>query len=381
MGMKTGSILPLLAILLILSSSALAGYALPDSNTERSGELCEAHHRFTYNYKFAYTDTLVVGESTTLKITFIISTSEVTENPYTVTAKIVTDGFDVSATTLDLSSTGTGTITITPTKTGATLTAETTLTLDGDYNRHRGYEATYIDTFTLDDLTITEVTSGNTGSTNSTDITTTTDGSTDTGNSTQTGGATETIYPIEVVTASLIPWYIVRATGLLVFLTLSLSISVAALRKINPRVFLSLFRHHCDVSLLSLVLTAVHLANNLLDSAVWRLTVSDVFWFNLASTTEIMISLGVLSFYAMIIVTSTSFKPAMKRLGHGNWLNIHLASYAAYAFVVLHSLYLGTDTVWGNNLNSQIYFVIFWGTTLINTALVLYALVKGVKKP
>jgi hypothetical protein len=381
MSVKTGSILPLLATLLILSSSTLAGYALPDSSTERSGQLCEAHHRFTYNYKFAYADTLLVGESTTLKVTFTISGSEVTENPCTVTAKIIADGFDVSATTLDLSNTGTGTVTITPTKTGATLTVVTTLTLDGDYNRHRGYEATYTDTFTLDDFTITTESSSDTGTTNSTDTTSTTSGGTDTSNTTQTGGTTETDYPVEVVTQSLIPWYIVRATGLLAFITLSLSISIAALKKVNPCGYAPLFRHHCDISLLALVLTAIHLANNLLDSAVWRLTILDVLWVNLTSTTGIMISLGVVSFYAITAVTATSFKPVKQHIKNGNWLSIHLASYAAYIFVVLHSLYLGTDTVWGNNPLSQIYFIVFWGTTIINTALVLYALVKGVKKP
>ncbi len=384
MSMRAGSLLLLLALTLILSSSTLAGYALPDSYTERSGNLCEARHRFLYNYKFTYVDALQVGESTTLKITFTISGTEVTENPYTVTVKILSDGFGVSATALDLSDTNTGTITITPQSTDATLTVVTTLTLDGDYNRHRGYEATYTDTFELNGFKITTIpmdggdtaNSTDTSDTNSTNTTGVTDQTNSTDTETQAGGGAETDYPVEVVTESLIPWYIVRATGLLAFVTLSLSTTVAALRKINPSVYAPLFRHHHDISLIATVFMVAHVVNNLLDAAVWRLTLIDVLWFNPATLVGVMMSLGVAAFYTILIVTSTSFKPAIQRLKRGKWLNLHLASYAAYVFVVLHSLYLGTDTIWSDSPLSQLYFIVFWVTTILNAALVIHAFTR-----
>ena len=77
--------------------------ALPNADTERSGNLCERAHSFQYNYKFEYPSTMEIGKTYDLKITFTLSGSAVTRNPYSGTVKINTTGFDVSETSYEIS--------------------------------------------------------------------------------------------------------------------------------------------------------------------------------------------------------------------------------------------------------------------------------------
>ncbi|MCX6649714.1 MAG: ferric reductase-like transmembrane domain-containing protein [Candidatus Bathyarchaeota archaeon] len=390
----------------VFFSSLPAALALPDSNTGVIGVDCGAGHLVSYSFSFQYPDSLEVGKAATLKIKFTLKSSQVTQNPVKVSAKIIADGFDVSVTALDLLSTNT--LQVTPLRVGGTIRVVTSLVLDGDTKQHPGYKGTYTDTFTLKGFNIVKPSGGGTqtgagGTQTGTNSTQTGTGGTQTGNSTQTGGGgTQTggggtqmggggtttptnstgtgstsgtnsttgasttppdvvsegdvsVYTIKVgndvlVTVtiefgelSLVAWYTVRVVGLLAYFALSLSMLFAVFLKINRRAFPSLTKWHHEISIISVVLSLIHAVNNLLDASVWRLGVDRVFWLNFSTPNAIWVSLGVLSLYLMIVVTASSFKSVMKRIRFPRWRMIHVSSYILYAFVLIHSLLLGTD--------------------------------------
>lgn len=383
--MKIRKFIFILFLIIFLSNITITS-ALPDQTTIKSGNLCERGHYFEYNYNFIYDNKLEIGKTYDLDISFFISGSRITDNPYKVNVKINPQGFDISENVLSLNSDKT--IKIIPKTENPVLNIETNLVLDGDARQHRNYEATYKDNFKLDNFLISNSNiidfNNETESTNNKttkNLSTIKTESKEITKSTETN-STKTITNLNVSRSqpSEIPWYIVRLTGVLAYILLSLSILVALLRKINPVKFRSLFKYHHDISIFAIIFTFLHLINNLFDKYMWSLEFKDLFWFSFSSNTKILLSIGVLSFYLMTIIVISSLSPKIiKFIKYKNWYHIHLLSYLTYIFVIIHSLFLGTDLDISNIKNplTLITFSILSAFTLLN---LIFSIVLVIKK-
>jgi DMSO/TMAO reductase YedYZ heme-binding membrane subunit len=386
--MKTTAVL-VIALLLTAAASAL-----PDSSTHRSGNLCEMAHPFKYSYSFSYGKNMELGKTTEFNITFTLMGTQVARNPYTVGVEIEASGFEVSETSFQLTA-NRKTITLRPLTENPSLILKTTLTLNGDESPHRGYTATYADNFTLNSFNV--AIQGSTSSTLPTSTTTTAQGSTSSTlaktttsipatTTSATSAATEMTMIeiiIEQTEPSPAPWYIVRAAGLIAYLFLSLSVAIGLLKKMNPKRFTSLFRHHCDISYLALIFAFFHMMNTLLDKYQWNLSLDDILFPGFSSNIRIMLSAGVLAFYLMLAITLSSTTPKiMTYLKRRRWHLLHLSSYLMYAIVVVHSFILGTDT--GNSLlndiQSTLIYAGFWLLAAANLILFTYFLTTKIKK-
>lgn len=151
-------------------------------------------------------------------------------------------------------------------------------------------------------------------------------------------------------------WYVSRSSGLLAFLLLYISmflgatIRIPGLRRIwKPAYTLKI---HCWVSLQALIFAFVHgtvlffdkfLNFRLVEIFVpfARKTVPGVVDTNL-------LAMGIVGFYLMALILATSY--AKEHLSHTLWRTVHSTNLALYVFVVIHSLFQGTDlkdgTVW-----------------------------------
>ncbi|MBS1266282.1 MAG: hypothetical protein MAG795_00249 [Candidatus Woesearchaeota archaeon] len=145
----------LLTTLLILFIMPVSVLALPNSDTSKSGDVCEREHSFNYNYNFNYDKELEINKEYQLELSFSISGSKITRNPYKVSIELEPNGFELSQNSISLSQ-GNKIIGITPIKKDASIIVNTKLVLDGDASQHRGYKATYKDKFTLDQFFIYE---------------------------------------------------------------------------------------------------------------------------------------------------------------------------------------------------------------------------------
>lgn len=341
--------------LIILSACILAS-ALPDAGTQRSGNLCERAHTLEYNYEFSYTKEMVSDEEYDFTIFFFIHGLQVTSKPYTLKVEIQPKGFIVNESSFNLKEKKT--IKIKPIKEDAALLIKTTLTLNGDAPAHRHYKATYVDSFTLKDFVVLKDLENISWSTTTTRVS------------------------FEKETPSKVPWYIVRVTGLIAYVLLSFSVMSALFRKLHYRRPAFLLRRHCDISYLALVFAFMHAINNLLDRYAWSLSLLDVFWFNYSSRFHIMLSLGVLSLYAMAFIALSSLTPkSIAYIKSKRWRIIHLTSYTAYVAVIVHSSALGTDL--GNAPNNPLTYLIlgvYWVLAAVNFLLLILLLTKKVKE-
>jgi methionine sulfoxide reductase heme-binding subunit len=389
---KALPVMLVMLVLLVLGSSL--SMALPDSSTRVQGKDCGMGHYFDYNYDFTYDRQMTVGQAYNLDASFMISGSRITDNPYLVDVSVSGDGFQISENQFSLAD-GSKTIQITPTKAGAKLSITTRLVLDGDTGQHPGYQGIYYDTFTLNDFSIIDKTpvvvpvkntstpaknttqapvGGNSSTTKISDDKTINITTSQNGNKTNTSVAVTRNEP------SKIPWYIVRITGMVAFVMLSLSVMIGLLRKLNPKKYGKLYSVHCDISYLAIIFAFMHGINNLLDRYMWMLGLKNIFWFSFISKAHTFISLGVIAFYLMLIVTITSLSPKiMVFMKRKNWYAVHLSSYLAYAFVVAHSLFLGTDLNVAklDNPISIISFAVFAGMLALNAALLLALWLKN----
>ena len=147
-------------------------------------------------------------------------------------------------------------------------------------------------------------------------------------------------------------WYVTRSAGLVafVFLTVALSLGVAATQRALasrswPRFATQAL--HRNVSLISVALLVAHCITAVVHTFV------DVRWFDVfvpfvGPYEPLWIGLGSVATDAIIVVVLTSL--VRERLDHRRWRAVHLASYAAWAFGVLHGIGIGTDarsTAWG----------------------------------
>jgi sulfoxide reductase heme-binding subunit YedZ len=139
-------------------------------------------------------------------------------------------------------------------------------------------------------------------------------------------------------------WYLNRSTGLvlLVLLTLSTVLGVLAMhgragRGLPRFVTQSL---HRNLALLSVVLLAVHVISAVADTYV------DIRWWQAfvpvgATYLPLWLGLGTISLDLMAVVVLTSLVRA--HLSHRTWHAVHLLSWLAWGFAVVHGLGIGTD--------------------------------------
>jgi sulfoxide reductase heme-binding subunit YedZ len=98
---------------------------------------------------------------------------------------------------------------------------------------------------------------------------------------------------------------------------------------------------HRDVSLLVVILLAVHILTSVLDSFTSISLINSVIPFT-GSYRPLWLGFGALSFDLMIALVVTSI--FRRRLGYGAWRAIHWLAYASWPVAVLHGLGTGTDT-------------------------------------
>jgi sulfoxide reductase heme-binding subunit YedZ len=141
-------------------------------------------------------------------------------------------------------------------------------------------------------------------------------------------------------------WYLARATGMvsLVLLTASVVLGVLGPLRVSapprwPRFAIDTL--HRDVSLLVVVLLAVHILTSVLDSFTSISLINSVIPFT-GSYRPLWLGFGALSFDLIIALVVTSI--FRRRLGYGAWRAIHWLAYASWPVAVLHGLGSGSDT-------------------------------------
>ena len=140
------------------------------------------------------------------------------------------------------------------------------------------------------------------------------------------------------------PWYVARASGLVGFVLLYISIFLALTLRIRfmHKLFAPLYALNAH-GWIALQATIIALAHGLV------LTLDKFLNFSLvavlvpfASKYEpILVGLGTLGFYLMLILTVTSY--VRNHLPHGLWRAIHFLNIGLYFMVIAHAMFLGTD--------------------------------------
>lgn len=139
-------------------------------------------------------------------------------------------------------------------------------------------------------------------------------------------------------------WYIIRASALIGFLLLYISIFVGTVSclPIIGKYFLRLrsLNIHCWISLQALLFAMAH-AITLLFHRYIRFSLADIFLPFHSSYKPLLAALGTISLYIMIILVISSY--ARKYISQKLWRTIHFLNIALYIFTIIHAFYLGTD--------------------------------------
>lgn len=168
-------------------------------------------------------------------------------------------------------------------------------------------------------------------------------------------------------------WYIARAAGLVgfVFLWLTIFLGLAIhnpwLRKIIEPIYS--FDLHCFTAAMAVIFVLVHGSVLLLDPAI-DFGVADVFvpFFSKTQVVNVVyLSLGILAFYMMMVMTITSY---LKRyMNHRVWRLLHFLNPLAFLFTVSHAYNIGTD------LKNALVASIFSGLVLVLVLIYLSSLI------
>ncbi|HET9074022.1 MAG TPA: ferric reductase-like transmembrane domain-containing protein [Solirubrobacteraceae bacterium] len=143
---------------------------------------------------------------------------------------------------------------------------------------------------------------------------------------------------------TLVHWYVIRASGILLLLLYS-GATVLGLMNVSriaspqwPRFVID--RVHRYVALLALVFLAIHILSTVTDSFVATPLVAVIIPFAKSYNT-FWVGLGAAASDLMLAITITSIMRA--RVGARTWRAIHYAVYAAWPLAVLHGMGAGTD--------------------------------------
>ena len=139
-------------------------------------------------------------------------------------------------------------------------------------------------------------------------------------------------------------WYLTRGTGAvtLVLLTISVALGVANVRRVRtdrvPRFVVDAL--HRNVSLVALLLLAVHIATSMLD-AFAPIRLIDVFVPFVSAYRPVWLGLGTVALDLLIAVALTSV--LRRRFGHRMWRTTHWLAYGSWPVALLHGLGTGSD--------------------------------------
>jgi predicted ferric reductase len=139
-------------------------------------------------------------------------------------------------------------------------------------------------------------------------------------------------------------WYIVRASALIGFLLLYISVFVGTISCLPGigKYFLRLrsLNFHCWISLQALIFALIHGISLLFHKFIpfgWK----DVFIPFHSNFEPLLVGLGTVGFYLMIILVATSY--IRKYISAKLWRAIHFLNIGLYIVVIIHAFYLGTD--------------------------------------
>jgi hypothetical protein len=139
-------------------------------------------------------------------------------------------------------------------------------------------------------------------------------------------------------------WYATRASALIAFLLLyisiffGLSLRIPFLNKIIKPVYS--LENHCWISVVALVFSAIHGGSLLFDKFL-KFSFGDILLPFYSDYEPFLTGLGIISFYFIVILTVTSY--LKKYFSQKLWRFLHSLNILLYAFAIIHSLYLGTD--------------------------------------
>ena len=141
----------------------------------------------------------------------------------------------------------------------------------------------------------------------------------------------------------LFEWYMIRATGLVAYLLLYLSVIIGlhsqVQKKRKQKVTASLFLHE-SLSNWALYLVVVHVGFLLIDSYISLQWLEILIPFSTDYKPWPM-ALGAFSLYFLIFMIVTS--KARKKIGYQKWRKLHALNPILYIFITIHGLLIGTD--------------------------------------
>ncbi len=139
-------------------------------------------------------------------------------------------------------------------------------------------------------------------------------------------------------------WYLLRGSGAatLVLLTLTVALGIANQRRWAPRWAPRFVVDHLHrtVSLLVMVLLAIHIVSAVVDDYV-SITVVDAIVPFVGSYQPFWLGLGALAFDLLLALIVTSL--LRHRIGLRTWRIVHWAAYACWPVAFAHGLGIGTD--------------------------------------
>jgi hypothetical protein len=139
-------------------------------------------------------------------------------------------------------------------------------------------------------------------------------------------------------------WYLTRGTGVVSLLLLTATVALGILnseRYTAPRwPRFAVDRIHRDISLLVLVVIAVHVVTTVLDGFAPINLIDGLIPFQ-SPYRPIWLGLGTLAFDILLAVAITSL--LRRRIGYRTWRIVHWAAYASWPIAALHTLGTGTD--------------------------------------
>jgi methionine sulfoxide reductase heme-binding subunit len=143
------------------------------------------------------------------------------------------------------------------------------------------------------------------------------------------------------MTGALPVWYLMRASGVvaLLLLTVSFSLGIATSNRWRPRgtaLYVTTTIHR-NASLLAVVFLAIHILTALIDRDAAVSLASAV----LPIGPGLWLGLGALAFDLVAAVVVTSL--IRKRLSYRLWRAIHWCAYAAWPFAIWHGIGMGSD--------------------------------------
>ena len=140
-------------------------------------------------------------------------------------------------------------------------------------------------------------------------------------------------------------WYVIRASGIVAFVLLTLSVAAGLLitNKVLPsgRPRVDAFEVHNFAALLDLGFVSIHIVALLLDSYIGFSPV-DILVPLSASYRPFAVAGGILGLYVTALVYASLW--FRKHIGYKAWRTIHFSSFGAYLLVALHGIFSGADT-------------------------------------